>query len=89
MKSGEEALKNYSFGAKRILHKFCGSCGSSIYFDPRMEEFGEAPPDLLGVNVSLLRFQGVLNVLKANVRGACVGSYVSGGEDWGIRYCEC
>jgi hypothetical protein len=54
MKSGEEALKNYSFGAKRLLHKFCGNCGSSIYFDPRMEEFGEAPPDLLGVNVSLL-----------------------------------
>jgi hypothetical protein len=52
MKNGEEALKNYSFGAKRLLHKFCGHCGSTVFFDPRMEEFGEAPPDLLGVNVS-------------------------------------
>jgi hypothetical protein len=52
MKSGEEALKDYSFGTKRLLHKFCGSCGSSVFFDPRMKEFGEAPPDLLGVNVS-------------------------------------
>jgi hypothetical protein len=52
MKSGEEALKDYSFGVKRLLHKFCGRCGSSVFFDPRMEEFGEAPPDLLGVNVS-------------------------------------
>lgn len=52
MKSGEEALKDYSFGVKRNLHKFCGRCGSSVFFDPRMEEFGEAPPDLLGVNVS-------------------------------------
>lgn len=52
IKSGEEALKNYSFGAKRNLHKFCEKCGSSVFFDPRMGEFGETPPDLLGVNVS-------------------------------------
>lgn len=52
MKSGEEALKDYSFGKKRVLHKFCGQCGSSVYLDPRMKEFGQAPPDLLGVNVS-------------------------------------
>jgi hypothetical protein len=52
MRSGEEALKNHSFGPKRLLHKFCGRCGSSVFFDPRMAEFGEAPPDLLGVNVS-------------------------------------
>jgi hypothetical protein len=52
MKSGEEALKTYSFGVKRNLHKLCGQCGSSVFFDPRMKEFGEAPPDLLGVNVS-------------------------------------
>ncbi|KAF1916909.1 hypothetical protein BDU57DRAFT_498027 [Ampelomyces quisqualis] len=24
MKSGEEALKEYSFGKERVLHKFCG-----------------------------------------------------------------
>ena len=52
IKSGEDALKNYSFGVKRNLHKFCGECGSSVFFDPRMKEFGEAPPDLIGVNVS-------------------------------------
>ncbi|KAF2131147.1 hypothetical protein P153DRAFT_384360 [Dothidotthia symphoricarpi CBS 119687] len=57
MKSGEEALESYSFGVKRNLHKFYGQCGSSVFFDPRMEEFGDAPPDLLGVNVRM--FQGV------------------------------
>jgi hypothetical protein len=51
---GEAKLKDYSFGIKRNLHKFCGSCGSSVFFDPRMAEFGEAPPDLLGVNVSIV-----------------------------------
>ena len=44
-------LRDYSFGRKRNLHRFCGSCGSAIWFDPRMAEFGDAPPDLLGVNV--------------------------------------
>ncbi|KAH8730464.1 Mss4-like protein [Phaeosphaeriaceae sp. PMI808] len=51
VKSGEEALKAYSFGKNRNLHKFCTQCGSSAFFDPRMKEFGEAPPDLIGVNV--------------------------------------
>lgn len=54
VKSGEEMLRDYSFGRKRNLHRFCGSCGSAIWFDPRMAEFGDAPPDLLGVNVRML-----------------------------------
>jgi hypothetical protein len=52
MKSGEEVLRDYSFGPKRSLHKFCSRCGSAVFFDPRMREYGDAPPDLLGVNVS-------------------------------------
>lgn len=54
MTSGEDQLKNYTFGKKRNVHKFCGRCGSSVFFDPRMKEFGDSPPapDLLGVNVS-------------------------------------
>lgn len=51
LKSGVEALRNYSFGIKRSLHKFCSICGSSVFFDLRMAEHGEEP-DLLGVNVS-------------------------------------
>lgn len=51
--SGEEAMKSYSFGPKRNLHMFCGKCGSSVFFDPRMKEFGEGEGlDLLGINVS-------------------------------------
>ncbi|KAF1359012.1 hypothetical protein EJ07DRAFT_89482, partial [Lizonia empirigonia] len=38
MISGEEALKSYSFGPKRNLHMFCGKCGSSVFFDPRMKK---------------------------------------------------
>lgn len=53
LKSGEDALKSYSFGPKRNLHKFCARCGSSVFLDPRMKEFGQEP-DILGVNVSLM-----------------------------------
>ena len=52
--SGEEALRSYSFGPKKNLHMFCGKCGSSVFFDPRMKEFDEGGGlDVLGVNVSL------------------------------------
>jgi hypothetical protein len=53
--SGEDQLKQYSFGPKKVLHKFCGQCGSSVFFDPRMLEFGEGDGklDLLGINVSV------------------------------------
>ncbi|KAH3910157.1 hypothetical protein HBI56_223020 [Parastagonospora nodorum] len=74
IKSGEEALKNYSFGAKRNLHKFCEKCGSSVFFDPRMDKFGEAPPDLLGMNVSCLQTTA-MSRLRGLIR--CVGSHVS------------
>jgi hypothetical protein len=66
LKSGEDALKSYSFGPKRVLHKFCTKCGSSVFLDPRMTEFGQQP-DLLGVNVSLadkLRRFSVSHTLK-------------------------
>lgn len=53
LNSGEGALKDYAFGPKKILHKFCSHCGSSVFFDPRMKEFGEGGGlDLIGVNVS-------------------------------------
>lgn len=52
--TGEDALKSYTFGPKKSLHMFCGQCGSSVFFDPRMKEFGEGGGlDLLGINVSL------------------------------------
>jgi hypothetical protein len=51
LKSGEVALRSYSFGPKNNSHKFCGRCGSAVFFDPRMRERGESI-DLLGVNVS-------------------------------------
>ncbi|KAH6618809.1 Mss4-like protein [Boeremia exigua] len=52
--SGEDVLKSYAFGPKKNLHKFCGQCGSSVFFDPRMKEFGEGGGlDLLGINVRM------------------------------------
>ncbi|PSN69084.1 hypothetical protein BS50DRAFT_445481, partial [Corynespora cassiicola Philippines] len=38
VKSGEESLRTYQFGTKGNLHKFCSTCGSSVFFDPRMKE---------------------------------------------------
>ncbi|KAJ4369147.1 hypothetical protein N0V83_006231 [Neocucurbitaria cava] len=66
MTSGEDQLKNYTFGKKRNLHKFCGRCGSSVFFDPRMKEYGDSPPapDLLGVNIRM--FHGV-NLKELNI----------------------
>ena len=50
---GHDALKDYLFGPKKSIHKFCGECGSSVFFDPRMKEHGEGEGlDLMGVNVS-------------------------------------
>ncbi|PVH99227.1 hypothetical protein DM02DRAFT_615184 [Periconia macrospinosa] len=54
LQSGEEVLRSYSFGAKRNLHKFCGKCGSAVFFDPRMKEFGEEL-DLVAVNVRMFK----------------------------------
>ncbi|OAL49921.1 hypothetical protein IQ07DRAFT_587606 [Pyrenochaeta sp. DS3sAY3a] len=63
---GEELLRDYSFASKRNLHKFCARCGSAVFFDPRMREFGgeEEGLDLLGVNVRM--FRGV-NVKELDV----------------------
>ncbi|KAF2499559.1 hypothetical protein BU16DRAFT_557876 [Lophium mytilinum] len=51
---GADDLKSYSFGRKRNLHQFCGRCGSSVFFDPRMAEHGEGP-DRMGVNVRMFK----------------------------------
>ncbi len=51
MHSGEEELMSYSFGAGRVLHRFCGKCGGSVFFDPRMRGGEGGALDLLGVNV--------------------------------------
>ncbi|CAI6264072.1 unnamed protein product [Periconia digitata] len=55
LQSGEEVLRSYSFGIKRMLHKFCGTCGSAVFADPRMKEFGEKEFDLLAVNVRMFK----------------------------------
>jgi hypothetical protein len=54
LKSGEDALKDYKFGMKRVMHKFCGNCGCMVFFDPQMVEHGDSPPapDIVGLNVS-------------------------------------
>jgi hypothetical protein len=65
IKSGEDALRDHTFGMKRNLHKFCSKCGSSVFFDPRMKEYGDAPPDLLGVNVSAIHI-GSIDIVGAD-----------------------
>ena len=42
--SGYDTLKDYRFGKKKLDHKFCPSCGSSILIDFHL-------PDKLAVNV--------------------------------------
>lgn len=74
VKSGEDILRDYSFGVKRVLHRFCSRCGSAVWLDPRMGEFGDAPPDLLGMNVGGICPVGIVNVGDSGLTGA--GSYV-------------
>lgn len=47
--TGYAGLSAYSFNTKKLVHKFCGTCGSSIFFD--MTARGE---DEWGMNVSLV-----------------------------------
>ncbi|KAF2708298.1 hypothetical protein K504DRAFT_381442 [Pleomassaria siparia CBS 279.74] len=60
LKSGEDVLGSYSFGRKRIMHKFCSRCGSAVFFDPKLES-----PDILGVNVRMFKDVN-LNELELN-----------------------
>lgn len=54
----EESLGSYKFGSEVISHKFCKSCGSSVFFQfaqGKPPEVGEEKPKLphvIGVNVS-------------------------------------
>ena len=34
---GKETLKDYHFGNKKFAHKFCPTCGSSLFVDPGSE----------------------------------------------------
>ncbi|ORY18805.1 Mss4-like protein [Clohesyomyces aquaticus] len=56
MKSGEDALKTYTYG--RAEHKFCGTCGSSmfVYFDTQATkaELGKIP-DIFSLNIKMLK----------------------------------
>lgn len=65
--SGDDALMSYSYELKKNLHRFCGNCGSSIFFDPRMNERGECGgPDLLGLNVSAFVPKLICGKFKSN-----------------------
>lgn len=46
LESGQELLKDYRFGERKVRHQFCTECGSSLFINPP-----EAIP-FLGVNVS-------------------------------------
>ena len=65
-------LRDYSFGPKRNLHKFCTACGSAVWFDPRMMQFGQGPPDLMGINVRHVLVSEVRIVMLKDI-----GSHVS------------
>ena len=43
---GEDHMKGYRFGEKKVQHNFCPTCGSSLFVDPHMDD-----PELMVVNV--------------------------------------
>ncbi|KAF6219921.1 hypothetical protein HO133_003746 [Letharia lupina] len=47
---GEDHMKGYLFGEKRCMHKFCPTCGSSLFVDPHMDD-----PELIVVNVRMFK----------------------------------
>jgi len=53
VKGDENTLREYRFGSKDLLHRFCPTCGTSVY----AESLTRPPPSNMGVNVRTL--QGV------------------------------
>lgn len=58
-----ESLGSYAFGKEVLSHKFCVTCGSSVFFEVQAppaeavagaEEKGEKLPTIVGMNVGLL-----------------------------------
>ncbi|KAF6231301.1 hypothetical protein HO173_010444 [Letharia columbiana] len=47
---GEDHMKGYLFGEERCMHKFCPTCGSSLFVDPHMDD-----PELIVVNVRMFK----------------------------------
>ncbi|KAL8841474.1 MAG: hypothetical protein Q9170_000937 [Blastenia crenularia] len=49
---GEDSIKAYCFTDKRVEHKFCPNCGSSISVDPHGALGG---PDIVSMNVRMFQ----------------------------------
>ena len=66
--SGYDHLKSYSFGAKRIAHKFCPICGSSI-----IETDHSGGKQFMGVNVGMDQYMIWVFTLTITIqtRSAC------------------
>lgn len=52
IKTGKENLTEYTFGKKMAIHKFCKTCGGSVFVVAPASIFGGDGEDIFGVNVS-------------------------------------
>ncbi|RAL13445.1 GFA family protein [Aspergillus homomorphus CBS 101889] len=52
---GEEKLRDYQFGERKVTHQFCGECGSSCFLRLPAAAQGMGFPPISPVNVRLLR----------------------------------
>ncbi|KAF7981339.1 hypothetical protein HWV62_33781 [Athelia sp. TMB] len=58
--SGVDSLTTYAFGRKKVIHKFCQTCGSSVYLDRAglgRDEFGMNARMFKDVNLKALKYQ--------------------------------
>lgn len=51
---GEDHMEGYLFGERKCMHKFCPTCGSSMFVDPHMDD-----PELIVVNVCVPSVLGI------------------------------
>lgn len=63
---GEDHIKGYLFGEKKCVHKFCPTCGSSLFVDPHMDD-----PELMVVNVCVSFLVVVLWAMLIGPRYGC------------------
>lgn len=56
--TGFDHLRSYLFGSKSFPHKFCPTCGSSVFIDP----VGKIGRDFLTMNVGKLRKHTTLGI---------------------------
>lgn len=71
--SGWDEMRSYSFATEKKVHRFCGTCGSSVCMD--FLGLWKAAGDVIGINVSFFSWR-LLSCLLYVAAQPCVAGLV-------------